>query len=429
MTADPLLDPVPPTHDVTPTPGLWRNGTFMRVWSAATVSVFGSFVTRIALPFVAILVLRAGPIEIAVLRSLDLVAALLVGFVAGAWVDRLRRRPVLIWADLGRAALLGTIPVAALGGWLTLPQVFAVSASAAVLTTFFDAADRAYLPSIVSRAELVRANAALAATSAAMEFAAFGIAGFLVSLLTAPIAIAVDAASFIVSAVLLGSIRHRESPPPPVAERQPVLDEIRAGLRVVTHDPVLRGLAWGGMGLSAMWGGFGATWLLFITDDLRLDPATIGVIAALGGFGSLLGALLAERVTRRFSVGSVMVVSLLGAAVGNLLIPLAPAGLPLVAIACLIGQQLIGDTAVTVFDVTEISVRQSRVPDRQLGRVNATIRVALVLAQLIGTLAGGMVAEVVGLREAAFLAPLGALAGAVLVLRSPVRRLGRLPSA
>ena len=146
VTSDPLLDPVPPTHDVTPTPGLWRNGAFVRLWTAATISVFGSFVTRIALPFVAILTLRAGPIEVAVLRSLDLIAALVVGFVAGAWVDRLRRRPVLIWADLGRAVLLGSIPVAAIGGWLTLLQVFVVSALAAVLTTFFDVADRAYLP-------------------------------------------------------------------------------------------------------------------------------------------------------------------------------------------------------------------------------------------------------------------------------------------
>ena len=127
MTADPLLDPDPPTHDVMPTPGLWRNGAFVRLWTAATISVFGSFVTRIALPFVAILTLRAGPIEVAVLRSLDLIAALVVGFVAGAWVDRLRRRPVLIWADLGRAVLLGSIPVAAIGGWLTLLQVFVVS--------------------------------------------------------------------------------------------------------------------------------------------------------------------------------------------------------------------------------------------------------------------------------------------------------------
>ena len=214
MTADPRLDPQPPTHDALPSRSLRRNRAFMLVWSAATVSVFGSFVTRIALPFVAIETLRAGAIEIAVLRSLDLIAALLVGFVAGAWVDRLRRRPLLIWADACRALLLGSIPVAAIGGWLTLPQVFLVSSLAAVCTTFFDVADRAYLPTVVGRADLVRANGALAATSSTMEFLAFGAAGFLVQLLTAPIAIAIDAASFVVSAVLLGAIRRPEPAAP-----------------------------------------------------------------------------------------------------------------------------------------------------------------------------------------------------------------------
>ncbi len=423
---DPLLDPVPPTRDVTPTASLWRNGAFVRVWAAATISVFGSFVTRIALPFVAILTLKAGPIEVAVLRSLELVAALLVGFVAGAWVDRLRRRPVLIWADIGRAALLGSVPLAAVGGWLTLAQVFAVASLAAILTTFFDVADRAYLPTIVPRSELVRANGALAATSSAVEFAAFGVAGFLVNLLTAPIAILIDAGSFIVSAALLGTIRRAEPPPPPVADREPVMHEIAEGLRLVIHDPVLRGLAGGTMGLAAMWGIFGATWLLFVTQELRLGPAVIGVIAALGGFGSLLGALLAARATARFGLGNVVFASMLFAAVGNLLIPLAPVGMPAVAIALLLGQQLIGDTAVTAFDVTEISVRQARVGDRQLGRVNATVRVAMVLAQLAATILGGVLAEVIGLRGAAFLAPIGALLGAAAIWFSPVRHLRRI---
>jgi MFS family permease len=425
VTSEPLLDPVPPVHDIVPGPGLRGNGAFVRVWMAATISVFGSFVTRIALPFVAILVLHAGPVDVAILRSLELVAALLVGFAAGAWVDRLRRRPILVWADLGRAALLGSIPVAALGGWLSLPHVFAVAALAAVLTTFFDVADHAYLPTIVPREQLVRANGALAATSSAVEFLAFGVAGFLVNLLTAPIAIAIDAASFLVSAALLGTIRRPEPPPPPVADREPVLDEIREGLRLVRADPVLRGLVGGSMGLAAMWGIFGATWLLFVTEELHLDPGLVGVIAALGGFGSLFGALLAERVTNRFGIGRVMVASMLVAAVGNLLVPLAPAGLPVVAIACLLGQQVIGDTAVTVFDVTEVSVRQSRVDDRRLGRVNATVRVAMVVAQLAATLAGGLVAEAVGLRGAAFLAPIGALLGAWALFVSPVRSVGR----
>lgn len=426
MTSDPLLDPIPPTHDTLPSRSLRRNRAFMLVWSAATVSVFGSYVTRIALPFVAILTLGAGPIEVAVLRSLELVAALVVGFIAGAWVDRLRRRPVLIWADIGRAALLGSIPLAALAGWLTLPQVFIVAAAAAVLTTFFDVADQAYLPTIVPRSDLVRANGALAATSSAVEFVAFGVAGFLVNLLTAPIAILIDGISFVVSAILLGSIRRPEPPPPPAADRDPVTQEIREGLRLVIRDPVLRGLVGGMMGLAAMWGIFGAIWLLFVVDELRLDPALIGVIAALGGFGSLLGALLASRATARFGIGNVIIASMLFAAFGNLLIPLAPAGLPLVAIVCLLGQQLIGDTAVTVFDVTEISVRQARVGDRQLGRVNATVRVAMVLAQLVATLLGGLLAELIGLRGAAFLAPIGALLGAWALWASPVRSLRRI---
>ena len=398
VTVDPLLDPVPPTHAELPSPGLRRNRAFMLLWSAATVSVFGSFVTRIALPFVAIETLRAGPIEIAALRAVDLVAALLVGFVAGAWVDRLRRRPVMIWADLGRAVLLGSIPVAAIGGWLTLAQVLLVSSLAAVLTTFFDVADKAYLPTVVGRAELVRANGALAATSSAMEFLAFGAAGFLVKLLTAPIAIAIDACSFIISAGFLGGIRRPEPPPPPAADREPISTEIREGMRIVVRDPVLRGLLWGTIGLAAMWGVFGSTWLLFANGDLGLDAAVIGVVAALGGFGSLVGALLAERMAGRFGLGRLVVASLLVAALGNLLIPLAPAGMPLVAVAFLVGQQLIGDTAVTVYDVTEISMRQARVEDRHLGRVNATVRVVMVLAMLVGTVVGGLVAEAVGLR-------------------------------
>ncbi len=159
---------------------LWGNQAFVRVWSAATISIFGSLVTRIALPLAAILVLGSGAIEVAILRSLDLVATLVFGLVAGAWVDRLRRRPVLIWADLGRAALLGSIPLAFAFNALTFWQLLIVSGLAAVLTTFFDSADNAYLPTIVERDQLVQANSALAASGSAAEFMAFGISGCLV---------------------------------------------------------------------------------------------------------------------------------------------------------------------------------------------------------------------------------------------------------
>jgi hypothetical protein len=252
-----------------------------------------------ALPLAAILVLGSGALEVAVLRSLEVGATLLVGLVAGAWVDRLRRRPVLIWADLGRAVLLASIPVAFVLGVLTYWQLLIVSSLAAILTTFFDSADNAYLPTIVERERLVDANAALAASGSASEFMAFGISGFLVQLLTAPIAIAVDALSFVASAVLLGSIRHRE-PPPPKADREPVLDEIREGLRLVSHDPVLRAFAGAQMALHVLWGVFGATWFLFVLDELKLGPAVLGVVAGVGGFSSFIGAIVAGRATRRW---------------------------------------------------------------------------------------------------------------------------------
>jgi MFS family permease len=406
---------------------LWQNQAFVRVWAAGTISTFGSLITRIALPLVAILTLSAGPIEVAILRSIDLVAALFVGLVAGAWVDRLRRRPVLIWADLGRAVLLGSIPLSFVLGTLALWQLIAVAGLAAVLTTFFDAADNAYLPTIVERERLVEANSAFAASESVAEFAGFGISGFLVQLLTGPVTILIDAISYLASAVLLISVRRPEPPPPPRADREPVLSEIRHGLRLVVHDPVLRAFAGAQMLMSGLWGVFGATWFLFALEDLSIGPALVGVIAGVGGASSFIGALVATRTTRRWGVGPVAIGAMLLAALGNALIPLAPAGFPLIAVAFLVWQQLVADSAMTVYDVTETSVRQSRVPDRELGRVSSTFDVASAAAQLFATIGAGLLAEVIGLRLTSLLAPLGGLLAAAILFWSPVRRLRELP--
>ena len=407
---------------------LWQNSAFVRMWSAATISIFGSLITRMALPFVAILVLGAGAFEVALVRSIDLLAALLFGLIVGAWVDRLRRRPVMIWADLGRAVLLVTIPIAAIGGWLTLAQLLLVSFTVAILSTFFDAADNAYLPSIVRRDELVRANGALAASGSAAEFTAFGISGFLVQVLSAPLAIFLDAISFIVSALLLGSIRRPEPPPPPKADREPVLREIREGLAIIARDPIIRAFTLASMAMATLWGVFGAIWILFAVEDLGLGAAAIGVIAGFGGLSSLVGATIAERVTRRLGVGRAAIASMLVATVGFALIPLAPASIPILAFGFLVGQQLIGDGAVTLYDIAETSVRQARVQDRALGRVAATVQVGSVGAQLAAALAAGLLAEVIGLRATAFLAPIGTLVAAGILVASPVRQLRDLPA-
>ena len=406
---------------------LWRNHAFVRVWSAASISIFGSLITRIALPLVAILTLGAGPIEVAILRSIDLVAALIVGFVAGAWVDRLRRRPVLIWADLGRAVLLGSIPISFVLGTLALWQLIAVAGLAAVLTTFFDAADNAYLPTIVERERLLEANSALAASGSVAEFAGFGVAGALVQLLTGPITIVIDVVTYLISAVLLLTVRRPEPPPPPRADREPVLDEIRHGIRLVRKDPVLRAFVGSQMLMSMLWGIFGATWILFALEELDVTPTMVGVIAGVGGASSFIGAVVAARSTRRWGVGPVAIGAMLLAALGTLLVPLAPAGLPIIAIFFLLWQQLIADSAVTVYDVTETSVRQSRVSDRELGRVSSTFHVASAGAQLVATIGAGLLAEVIGLRLTSLLAPLGGLLAAAILYWSPVRTLRDLP--
>lgn len=422
---------IPPTEPeaVITGPSLWRNSAFRRIWTAATISIFGSLVTRMALAFVAIITLSADSFEVALVRSMDLLAGLAVGLVAGAWVDRLRRRPVMIWADLGRAVLLASIPVAAIGGWLSLPQLLLVAFAAALLTTFFDVADRAYLPTIVQRRDLLRANGALAASGSVSEFAAFGAAGFLVQLFTGPITIAIDAVTFLVSAVLIGSIRVREAPPPEKSEREPVLTEIAVGLRVVISNPILRALTLASMAMAGLWGVFGATWYLFALNEIGLDPATIGVIAAVGGAASLIGALVASKVNQRVPIGRLLIATMLLAGLGHLFIPLAPVGAPLIAIAFFIGQQLLADSAATVYDIVEVSIRQSLVHDRQLGRVNATIRVAVLLAQLVCTLGAGFVALYIGLRATTFLAPLGGVLAAVFLWASPVRRMTVVDSA
>jgi predicted MFS family arabinose efflux permease len=407
---------------------LWRNDAFVRVWSAATISIFGSLITRIALPLLAILTLGAGAIEVAILRSIDVAVLLVVGLVAGAWVDRLRRRPVLVWADLGRAVLLGSIPLAYVLGTLSFLHLVVAAGLAAILTAFFDAADNAYLPTIVERDRLIEANGALAASGSAAEFAGFGLSGFLVQVLSGPITILIDAITYIVSAVLLLSIRRPEPPPPPAEDREPVLDEIRHGLRLVRHDPVLRAFAIAQMLLSALWGVFGAVFFVLALDDLGVSPAAVGVIAGVGGASSFIGAVVANRSTRRWGIGPVAVAAMLLAALGNLLVPLAPAGLPILAMACLVGQQLIADSAITVYDVTQVSIRQALVDDRELGRVTATFDVSSGAAQLAATIAAGLLAEAIGVRATAFLAPLGGLLAAAVLWWSPVRRLRDLPA-
>lgn len=406
-------------------PSVWREPDFIRLWAATTASMFGSFVTRTALPFAAILVLGAGAGEVAILRSAELVAGLALGLVAGAWVDRLRRRPILVWADLGRALLLATIPLAFAFGALTLAHLVIVAFGAAILTTFFDMADRAFLPTVIGRERLVEANATLTGSSSAAEFVGFGVGGLLIQILTAPIAIAVDAISFLVSAVLLRGIRAVEPPPRPLDRRPSVVDEIRDGLRLTLHDPILRPLALADAAVAGFWGVFGAVYLVFATE-LGFEPAVIGLIAAVGGLSSLAGAAVAGSAVRRLGVARFLIGAIVLVTIGNGFIALAPDA-ALLGLACLLAQQLLADSSLTAFDVVAVSIRQATVDDRELGRVVATFHTLAMAALLLGTVIGGVVAEVVGVRAALIVAALGGPIAIAILWFSRIRRMHDLP--
>lgn len=406
--------------------GLWREGDFVRLWVAATVSMLGSFVTRTALPFAAILVLGAGAPEVAVIRGAELIAALTLGLFAGAWIDRRRRRPVMIGADLGRACLLGSIPLAALLGVLGLAQLVIVAFGAAVLTTFFEVADRAFLPTVVGRERLVPANSALTASGSVAEFVGFGAGGWLIQLLTAPIAIALDAVSFLVSALFLGRIRTREpAVVVPEGGHEPILDEIREGLRLTFRDPILRPLALADAAVSGFWGVFGATYLVFATQ-LGFAPGVIGLIAAVGGISSLAGALAAARGVRLLGVGRFLVIAMVLVAIGNVTIALAPDA-SIVGLALLLVQQLLSDSSMAAFDIVAVSIRQTTVDDRALGRVGASMHVVAMAAMLVGTVVGGLVAAAVSVRAAMAVAALGGFVAVAVVWFSRLRALRDMP--
>lgn len=402
--------------------GIWRNPDFIKLWTGETISVFGSLITRTALPFTAILYLHATALQVAVLAASDVVAGIVVGLFAGVWVDRLYRRPIMIAADLGRALLLVSIPLVAVVGWLHIEQLYVVALSAGMLTTCFDVAYQSYLPTIVEEHELIEGNSKLTASASIAEFGAFSAGGWLVQLVTGPGAILVDAASFVWSALFIHAIRAPEPPPPLPAERQSVRSEITEGLRTIAQDPILRAAGASWVALSLTSGLVGAVILVYTSRELGFSPGVLGVIFGVGGVTSLLGALAAASFARRFGVGGAMIIGMLAGGSGILLIAGARDA-SLVAVGLLVAQQCVSDPGWTMYEINQMSLRQAIVPARLLGRVNSAIRFAGLIAMLIGTLLAGLIASTFDARAAMMVGGASAFAGALLLTLSPVRRL------
>ena len=403
--------------------GLLRQRDFLWLWSAQSISQFGSQVSQLALPLVAIIVLGESAFNVAMLGMVEFLPFLLLSLPAGVWVDRLRRRPILVAADLLRAVALVSVPLAYWGGALTIWQLYVVGFVVGIGTVFFDVAYQSYLPTLVARDELSEGNSKLEVSRSAAQLGGPGLAGVLIGVLTAPVAVIADAFSFAVSALFLGRIRTAERTPV-TEDRRSLLAELLEGLRYVLRHPYVRGMA-ASVAIFNFFGNVGGSILLvYAVRELDLSATTIGLVLALGNIGFLAGALVAKRVETVFGVGRTIVGSMALSAPGMLLIPLSPAHL---AVPFFIASGIIAGFAVVLYNVTAISLMQAITPDRLLGRMNASRRFLVWGVIPLGTVAGGALATTIGLRPTLFVGAIGASLAVLPLLFSPVRSLARIP--
>ena len=407
---------------------LWRDADFQKIWTGQTISLLGSRVTILALPLTAVSVLNATPGQMGILEAAAALPVLLLGLFAGAWVDRHRRRPILVATDIGRAALLLIIPLAAAAGLLRIEHLYALNFLLSALGLAFGVAYGPYLLSLVGRERIVEGNSKLQVSRSTVEVLGPGLAGGLVQMVTAPIAIAADAISRLISALLLWLIRAPEPTPKPTEQQENVWREIGEGLRLVTGNPSLRAIAGCFSTLSLFNSVLEAVWLLYLTRNLEIAPGLLGLISACGGAGFLVGALLPDKVARRFGLGPAVIGGILLAALSDLLTPLAGGSIIVIAMMLVASQFLFG-LGLTVFDVGQTSLRQIATPDHLQGRVNATMRVIGMGIVPLGGLLGGALGDTIGPRATLFVAALGEILSVTWLLLSPLRSLHEQPEA
>jgi len=406
---------------------LWRHTDFLKLWAGQTVSQFGSQITMLALPLTAALTLHASVAQMGLLSAAGTAPYLLIGLFTGVLVDRVRRRPILIVTDLGRFALLMLIPALALADLLRIEYLYDIAFLVGVLTIFFEIAYEAFLPTLVARTQLTDGNGKLETTRSAAQVAGPGVAGVLAQLVTAPVAIFADALSFLVSALFLWSIRTPEPVLAPRAHRASVWREIGEGLRIVSHQPLLRPVIACTAAINLFWSMMGAIYVLYATRTLGIQPGVLGAIFTVGSVGLVVGAVFAGGITRRLGPGPTIIAGAVAMACGKMLIPLVH-GPSVMAVPVLIISSFISGFGGVVFNINTRTLRQSGTPDHLMGRVTATSRFLVWGGLPIGALAGGTLGAVFGLRLTLFIGAAGMLLAFLWPLCSPVRALREQPA-
>ncbi len=386
---------------------------FRRFWTGQTISLFGDQVTLLALPLVGVLVLHASPAQMGYLAAAGLAPNLLLSLHAGAWVDRHgRRRRIMIAADLGRAGLLATVPLAYALGVLTLDQLYAVAFLAGALSVLFFVSRETLFVSVAPRDRFVEANSLLYGSRAFSFVGGPSLGGLLVQLLSAPVVLLADAGSFVASALFLGRIRAAEPP----AETNP-RGNLRAGARWIRHSPVVR---------ASLASGATINFFLYATRSLHVPPGTLGAVLGAGAVGSVLGSLVTGRLIRRLGIGPAFCLGSVLFPAPFALVPLAGGPRTLV-LALLFGAELGAGFGVMVLDISIGSIFAAVIPDRLRARVMGAYMAVNYGVRPLGSLAGGALGSTVGLRPTLWIAASGGLAGVLWLLPSPVPRLETLP--
>jgi MFS family permease len=407
-------------------PRLLANRDFVRLWTGGTASLIGSRVTDLALPLAAIVTLRASAFEVGLLNVARYAPFVLSSLLAGVWFDRYRRRPILIAGNLGRAVLVSLVPLASVLHLLSMNLLYAVGFAVGVLTVLFDVNILSYVPGLVERRHLAEANRTIATSYPVAGICGPGLAGLLVGLLAAPVALAVNGLLYLFAAAALTAIGHREPMPPARRRRPPVRRSIAEGLRTVGNDRVLRHLATQSVTLTLFENVVVTVLGVYAVREIGLYPAQLGLVVGAGAVGGLLGAVLADRLRDRLGFGPTLRLATLVACLSPLVL-LEPHGSDPASLLVIGGSLAVHGFHLAVFNVNAVTLRRSVTPDQLRGRMEASYRLVQFATIPVGAILGGTAAHLFGLRSALAIGVVGLTSPIVWIAFSPVFRPHAMP--
>jgi MFS family permease len=427
MTAESEVAPPSATTAAPSTGSIWTDRNFVRLWTGETISLIGNQITQFTLPLVAILTLHASTFQAGVLNACRTAPVVVVSLFAGVWLDRRRRRPILIACSLGNAALIALVPISDAIGLLSMGLLYLVSLSVGVLSVVFDIGVLSYVPTLVERRHLADSNSKLQGSTSLSLVAGPGLAGALVGVLTAPVTLSADAFSYLCSAAGLILIDKAEEPPETPPVRPSIRSSIAEGLRAVYGSPILRSLLNLAATFNFVQAGFITIFVVYGIRVLHLGPFRLGLVLGAIAVGGIVGAMMSKRVSGFFGIGPTMLFGLSGATLCPLLL-LIPRNGGFVSMTIMIGAELLYGFGVLSFNVITVTVRQTVTPKRLLGRMNASYRMVLFGMAPLGSALAGALGQHFGLRTALVIAVLAFPSAILWTISSPVVRMREMPA-